>query len=173
MATIAEQAEILRQVYQLWATKNNAGTVVIAPSLADLWTIAFMENDRPNVVICYAGDEARGDFAIAAATHRGDVQFQIGLFRGKGFEADRGQSLVQDSGNAIAYLKLLEQARDLARSITNISVEPFVDYKGTEPLEAQTDQWGRMVLGYVIKLSNAMDYPQLTDTPPNDVNLPP
>jgi hypothetical protein len=167
MATIAEQAEILRQSYEAWAVKNFSGTAVIAPSLDDLWTIGFMENDRPNVVVCYVGDEARGPFETAAATHRGDVTFHVGLFRGKGFEADRGQSLVTDSGNAKAFLDQLEDARDIARALTNISVEKFVDYKATRPLEAVTDKWGKLILGYVIELSNAMDYPQLTDTPPD------
>lgn len=169
MATIAEQAEILLQAYSTWVKANNSGTAIIASSIEDLWTIAFMENDRPNVVICYAGDEARGPFETAAATHRGDVSWQIGLFRGKGFDADRGQSLVTDSGNAKAFLNQLEEARDIARSLTNISMEKFVDYKATRPLEAQTDKWGRLVLGYVIELSNAMDYPQLSDTPDNQL----
>lgn len=165
--TLAEQAEILLESFLPWAVKNNNGTAIIAPSIEDLWTIGFMENDRPNVVICYAGDEARGPFEIAAATHRGDVSWQVALFRGKGFEADRGQSLVVDSGNAKAYLNQLEEARDIARAINNMSVEKCVDYKATRPLETQTDKWGRLVLGYVIEFSNAMDYPQLTDTPQN------
>ena len=169
MSTLAEQAEILLLAYTPWAQKHNAGTAVIAPSLEDLWTIAFMENDRPNVVICYAGDEARGPFELRAATHRGDVTWRVGLFRGKGFDADRGLSLVESTGNAKAFFDELEEARDIARALTNLSGEPFVDYSATRPLETQTDKWGRLVLGYVIEFSAAMDYPRLTDTPQNQL----
>jgi hypothetical protein len=169
MASIADILMIVCNVLQPWAAQNNAGTAVIASSVQDMWTQAYNVSDRPSVIICYAGDEARGPFELAAATHRGDFLLNIAVIRARSVTAERGAGLVSRVGNAEAFYNSLEQARDLVRSITNISMEAFVDYKGTKPFDAAVDEYGRRVDGFIIEASVAQDYPQLVNTPDNTV----
>lgn len=169
MATISTVLQILANVLQPWAAQNNAGTAVIASSIQDMWTQAYNTTDRPAVIICYAGDDARGPFEIAAATHRGDFMFKVALLRGRGLTAARGDSLVSTVQNARPYYDLLEECRDKIRAITNISLEQFVDYKGTEVADQPIDEYGRRIDGFIINFSVAQDYPQLSNTPDNTV----
>lgn len=158
-------------VLQPWAAQNNAGTAVIASSIEELWTQAFNTTDRPSVIIAYGGDEPRGPFETSAATHRGDFTIKIAVIKGRVPTADRGQGLVETVGNARPYYDLFEEARDLIRAVTNMSVEQFIDYKGSEPMNERPDQSGNRVDGYLLTFSCAQDYPQLVSTPDNQ-NLP-
>lgn len=169
MATISTILQIVANVLQPWAAQNNAGTAVIASSVQDMWTQAYNCTDRPAVIICYAGDDARGPFELAAATHRGDFLLNVALVRARGLTASRGDSLVANVQNARPFYDLLEELRDNIRKITNISEEKFVDYRSTKPFDAAVDEYGRRVDGYIIEASVAQDYPQLVNTPENTV----
>ncbi len=169
MATISTVLQILGNVLQPWAQSNNAGTAVIASSVRDMWTQAYNSTDKPAVIICFAGDEARGPFETAAATHRGDFTFNVALLRSRGLTSSRGDSLVTTVQNARPYYDLLEELRDKIRSITNISLEQYVDYKSTQPFDDSTDEYGRRIDGFIIAFSVAQDYPQLSDTPDNTI----
>lgn len=167
MSTIAEVLKIVQLVLQPWAAQNNAGTAVIASSLEDMWAQAFTTTDRPIVVIAFGGDDARGPFETAGATHRGDYTIKVALVRGRSITADRGQGLVETVGNADAYYNQLEACRDAVRSITNISQEQYVDYKSAEPMNDRVDLNGKRIDGWLITFSVAQDYPQLSDVPSN------
>lgn len=165
MGQLATILQILSNVLRPWAAAQNAGTAVIASSVNDMWTQAFTSTDKVSAIIAYAGDEARGPFETAAATHRGDFTFNVAIVRGRGLTANRGDSLVTTVGNARPMYDLTEEARDKIRAILNISLEQFVDYKETLPFEPAIDEYGRRVDGYVIHFSVAQDYPQLVNTP--------
>lgn len=169
MASIATILQILQNAIDPWAQQNNAGSSVIASSVQDMWTQASQTTERAGVIICYAGDEVRGPFEIAAATHRGDFTFNVVLLRGRGLTANRGDSLVTNVQNARPFYDLLEELRDIVRAITNISVEQFVDYKGTEPFGEGITDYARLMDAYLIRFSVAQDYPQLVSTPENTV----
>ncbi len=171
MASIATILQILSNVLQPWASQNNAGTAVIASSVNDMWTQAFMCSDKPTVIICFAGDDPRGPFETSAATHRGDFLFQAVFSRGRGLTANRGDGLVSTVQNARPYYDLLEELRDKIRAITNISVEAFVDYKGSKPFGEGVQEYLSRVDSYILEFSVAQDYPQLASTPDN-TNLP-
>ncbi len=164
---IATVAEILRQAYQTWADANNYGKAYVVSSLNEMWTQATNNSQVPNIIICYMGDEARGPFETAAATHRGDLQFDIALIRGKNWATPREGALTESSQNARSFYDLLEEARDVFRALTNISVEKYSDYKSMSPFDQAEDKWGHLVDGFVIHGSVAMDYPQLSPTPEN------
>ncbi len=169
MASIATILQILSNVFQPWAAAQNAGTAVIASSVNDMWTQAFMCSDKATVIICFAGDEPRGPFETSAATHRGDFTFQAVFSRGRGLTANRGDSLVTNVQNARPFYDLLEELRDKIRSITNISVEQFVDYKGSKPFGEGVEEYLRRVDSYILEFSVAQDYPQLVSVPDNQV----
>lgn len=165
MASIATILQILQNVIQPWAAQQNAGRSVIASGTHDMWTQAFVATQKPGVVMAFVGDEARGSFELAAATHRGDFTFNVVLVRGRGLTSQRGDSLVTTVQNADPFYNLMESLRDKIRSITNISQEQFVDYKNTKSAVDIAESYGNRVDSYVIEFSVAQDYPQLVDTP--------
>lgn len=171
MASIATILQLLANVLGPWAQQNNAGEAVIASSVQDMWTQVANTTERASVIMCFAGDDPRGPFDISSATHRGDFTFQVVLLRGRGLTSNRGDSLVTLVQNARPYYDLLEELRDKIRAITNISVESFVDYKGTKPFGEGIEDYGRRMDSYIIEFSVAQDYPQLVSAPEN-TNLP-
>lgn len=164
---ISTIAEILRQAYQLWADQNNMGKVLVVGSLDEQWNQSNNNSQSANIVICYVGDEARGPFELAAATHRGDVSFDIGIIRAKTPTATRELNLTQTVGNARPLYDLMEEARDVFRALTNISVEMYADYKSTRDWPEAVEQYKKLVNAFVINGSVAMDYPQLSNVPDN------
>lgn len=169
MASISTILQILSNVLEPWAEQNNAGKAVIASSVNDMWTQVANTTERSSVIMCYAGDEPRGPFELSAATHRGDFTFNVALIRGRGLTSSRGDSLVTNVQNARPYYDVLEELRDKIRSITNISVEQFVDYKGTAVFGEGLEDYQRRVDAYLITFSVAQDYPQLVNTPDNQI----
>jgi len=88
--------------------------------------------------------------------HREDRAWKIAVIRGRGFNANRGDSLSQQVGNAEPFLDSVEAVRDLFRSMPNISAEaPTPDYSGIIPM-----QLGSLVLdGFIIEATTANDIP--------------
>jgi hypothetical protein len=154
--TIAQEALIYKQSLAEWA-EQQGGIVVVASNLKDMWEQAYKVSDRPRVLICYAGENARGPFSRAAATHRVDRLWQIAVTRGRGLNAERGTSLTNQVGNADPFYDVVEYVRDRIRAINNTSVEAPLDYKANRPMSS-----GNLILdGYIIDFSTAHDLPQL------------
>jgi hypothetical protein len=160
--TIAEQMSALRDTLDPWANQNG-GKAFVASDMVHLWEIAWAKPDSPRVIICYMGEDIRGDFSLAASLHRVDRQFSVMMTRGRGFNPDRGDSLTDQRGTARPLFDLVEEAREIIRAIIGISEELPVDYKGV-----RTVQLGDQIIdAYMIEFSCATDLPGLSVTPDN------
>jgi hypothetical protein len=158
--TISEQASAIQQVLQSWAD-NNGGTAVVVSNLDALWKQAFMSSQKQRLLICFMGEQIRGDFSVAAAMHRVDRDWVVAITQGRGLTADRGDALILPNQNAPAFYDSVEYARDICRCLTGISAEVPVDYKNIEPM-----QLGEMVAdGYLIHFSVATDIPNAQPEP--------
>ena len=141
------------------------GVSVVASNLRDMWNQASQANDRPIVYVCWLGDQARGG-DIARWVHRVDRQWGILVKRGRGFFANRGDSLNQTKGNAIPFYDVVEGVRDRIRQILSISEEGLVEFNSARP-----QQLGSEILdAYLLTVTTANDLPTITSLPQNQVN---
>lgn len=160
--TIAEQLKLMRDSLDTWANQNG-GKAFIASDIAHMWQMAWAKPDSPRVILCCTGEEIRGEFALASATHRVDRQFTAMVTRGRGFNPDRGDSLTDQRGTARPLFDLVEEAREIIRSFVGVSVESPMDYKGI-----RTIPMSDMIMdAYLIEFSAATDLPELSDQPDN------
>ena len=158
--TISEQASAIQQVLQSWATPKG-GVASVAFDVFDMWETASKQSQAPRILIAYAGEEIRGDFAVAAALHRVDRQWQIAVTRGRGFTIQRGDTLILPNQNAEPFYDSVEYVRDICRCLTGISEEVPVDFKSVEAM-----QMGDLIIdGYLIKFSTANDLPNAQPEP--------
>ena len=157
--TVADEAKIYVNALFDW-TKETGGTAVVVSNLKDLWEQAVIASDKTRVLICFAGEQARGSFSRAAATRRVDRQWQAAVTRGRGYASTRGNTLTDTVGNADSFYSVVEQVRDKIRALNNVSVEAPLDYKSTKPMSM-----GQLVVdGYLLEWSTAQDLAQLTTT---------
>lgn len=132
------QANWIKQVLSGWA-QSEGGIAQVAHDLNHMWELAFNTSKVPRCMICFVGEDIRGDFSIAAATSRVDRHYVVLVTRGKGYTANRGDTLTQDIGEARPFYDLLEEARDLIRvlqfdaSVTEADSGLPVDYHGIKP----------------------------------------
>jgi hypothetical protein len=163
---VSDQALIIQQVLQSWA-EPKGGVAVVASNLRDFWKQAATSSQKPRILICYNGDNSRGDFAHANDWHRVDRQWIVAVTRGRGFTANRGDTLSTTVGNMEPFYDSVEAVRDQIRTILNISEElPTVDYKSTKAM-----QLGDLVVdGYTIEFSCANDIPMILTQPDNSPN---
>jgi len=167
--TINQQAQQIRDALSGWALQNN-GTATIVSDLAHLWRMAYIASDKVRALICYTGEDARGPFSLAAATFRVDRQFTVLITRGRGFNAQRSEGLTDVSQNAVPLYELVDDARNIIRTMISASVELPVDFKAIRTLQIEnviTD-------AYMIEFSLAADLPRVVSQPPDFVSpLPP
>ena len=160
--SISTQASQIRAVLSPYAAKSGGAAEVVS-NLQMLWMQASMANDRPRILICYNGEKSRGEFSVAAANHRVDRQWIVAVTRGRGWNANRGDSLYKTVGNADPFYDVIEEVRELIRSMIGISEEFPVDYKGMSPMSS-----GNKALdSYAIEFSTSNDEPQILLTNPN------
>ena len=86
LLSISQQAQQLSDVLLPYAAKSG-GDAQIVSNLQMLWMQASMANDRPRILICYNGEQSRGEFSVAAANHRVDRQWIVAVTRGRGWSA--------------------------------------------------------------------------------------
>jgi hypothetical protein len=154
--TIAQEALAYKN-YLSASVEKDGGIVSVVSNLKELWVQANIGSDRLRILIAYAGESARGPFSLAAATRRVDRQWQAAITRGRGYSADRGDTLTTSQQGTDAFYDKVEIYRDGFRSITTTSVEQPLDYKGCEPLN-----FGNLIMdGYLLKWSTAHDLPDL------------
>lgn len=162
--TIADQLLLIRAGLYQWATALG-GMAQICSDMHHMWMQAWVKSDTPRLLICYVGEDIRGPFSIAAATHRVDRTFNVMITRGRGFNPARGDSLVQTVGDAEPLFKLVEEVRELIRTMGGISEENPVDFKNVRSFPL-----GEVIIdAYVIEFSVATDLPALADVPDNYV----
>ncbi len=158
--TISQQAKNLQAVLGDWASQHG-GAAEVASDLKNFWVQSGTNNDQPRILIVYTGETARGSFEKRSALDRVDRTWNVGVFRGRGFSAQRGDSLTKNVVNAIPFYDVVEQIRDMLRSILNISEEFPVEFLNIKPLSQGT----QIVDAYVIEFVTANDIPNIyTDT---------
>lgn len=156
------QLKAIRDALNGWL--QEAGGAFIASDQANMWEMAFAASSKLRVIVCCTGEEIRGDFAVAAALHRVDRQFSVLVTRGRSLTSDRGQGLVETIQNSPPLFQMVSQARDVIRSMLNISAERPVDYKGFRSFPMES---GLVMDAYEITFSTAVDLAPITDTPDN------
>lgn len=164
---IVDQAKSIQIALNDWAVNNN-GISFIASDLAHLWKLAWSASDKVKAIICYMGEDIRGDFSVAAALGRVDRQWTVVITRGRGFNANRGDSLTETMQNAAPLYELVDQARDLIRVMINASNELPVDFK-----TIRTMQTGDVIMdAYMIEFSLATDLNPIVQQPSDMVAIP-
>ena len=164
---IADQLKALQVALGPWAF-NNGGAAFVVSDPSHLWEMAYAASSKLRVLILYSGEEIRGPFSTAAATHRVDRNFVVLVTRGRGFNADRGTSLTDTVGNDPPLFSLLEEGREIIRGMVNISVELPVDYKMIRP-----HSMGEVIMdAYSIEFSCATDLPEIVAVPSDQTAIP-
>lgn len=157
--TISQQAKNLQAVLNTWAVQYG-GVAETASDLKNFWEQAGNNNDLPRILIVYNGESARGEFRTRSALDRVDRSWQVGVFRGRGFSAQRGRSLTNTVVNAMPFYDVVEQIRDLIRSILDISEEFPVEFISIRPMAPNPPT---MIMdAYVIEFVTANDIPKIT-----------
>ncbi len=157
---ITEQSLKIQEAYKNWASEDG-GKAFVCSDLKHLWEQARVSVVAPRALIVYNGEELRGAFSVAAALGRVDRQWLVAIVRGRGMSADRGDSLNKVVGNAKPFYQLVQEARDICRSMLGVSVESPVDFRSIRPMNLG-DQ---IVDGYLIAFSLVADLPFLVTTP--------
>ncbi len=158
---ISQQAELIRAALDSWAASEKGKAAIVFDEM-ELWENMFTSVSAPRVLLCYQGERVRGDFSVAAIMGRVDRQWVVAVTRGRGLNAERGDSLTTTKGNARPFYDLVEEARDIIRGLTGVSVESPVDFMGMEAAQrpdALTD-------AYLIRFSVADDLPRIVSAPP-------
>ena len=149
---ISEQLTILANALKAWC-KDKGGEVSIVSNLRDLWQQASLTSQTPRILICYTGRRAHGPFATAAALGLSDRTFNVAFTRGRGYASKRGETLTETVGGADPFYDDLEDAEKVIRTITGISQDYPVDWKGDKAM-----QLGNLVVdGFIAEFSTAND----------------
>jgi hypothetical protein len=153
--TIAEEAALIQAQLQKFVA-TFGGQAAVVSNLRDWWNQAATNSETPRILICYMGEVARGSFNQIAPWHRVDRNWSVAVTRGRGFYANRGDSLMSADIPESPLFDIVETVRDIIRCMATISEEtPFVDYRGIKPM-----QLGNIVVdGFEINFSTANDIP--------------
>jgi len=154
--TIAQEA-IIYKTELAKPVEIDGGIVTVVSNMRDLWSQANIASDRLRILICFAGESARGPFAIASKTHRVDRHWAAAITRGRGYVEDRGATLTDAVDGSDAFYTKVEIYRDGFRSINTTSLELPLDYRGMKPMSN-----GNLIVdGYILEWSSAHDLPVL------------
>lgn len=141
------------------------GVSVAASNLRDMWNQASQANDRPVVYTCWIGDQSRGG-DIARWVHRVDREWATLVKRGRGLNANRGDSLNKTVGDADPFYDIVEGVRDRIRQILSVSEEGLVEFNS-----ARQWQLGNEIIdGMLLTYRTANDIPTITSTPQNQTS---
>lgn len=164
--TISAQAKAITEALNDWADAEG-GKAFIAYDLRELWQVAQVGSTNPRVILCYNGEEVRGEFGIAPALGRVDRQWVAAFTRSRGFNAERGDSLSATTGNARPFYDLVEEGRDIIRALmleTNTTERP-IDFRSVRPM-----QLGELIVdGFMVEFSIGTQLPQVLSEPENPV----
>jgi hypothetical protein len=153
--TIADEANLLQKTLQDWVN-NFGGSAAVVSNLRDWWNQAATNSTQPRILICYMGEDSRGSFSQIAPWHRVDRKWSVAVTRGRGYYANRGDSLSSETALEMPLFDVVETVREIIRSMLDISEEtPSVDYRGIKPM-----QLGNLVVdGFSIEFTTANDIP--------------
>jgi len=162
--SVANAAQIIKAAIDIWCANKGASCKIIA-NVAHLWEELSTTVDKPRILVCFTGEESRGEVGIRGHWQRVDRQWQIVVIRGHGFK----NNVAEAAGNADAFYTNLEQIREVVRTILNISEEFPVEYIGMEPLpNLGPNQSANVFLDATsMRFTTANDLPRVTNQPVN------
>ena len=161
--SISNQAGQIALVLQGYA-QSAGGVADVVSNLRDLWFQASQSSQKPRILICYNGESARGDFSVANYNHRVDRQWIVAVTRGRGWLANRGDSLYKTTTQDPLY-DVVEEVRELLRCMIGISEEFPIDFKRISPMNSQN----KALDAYAIEFSTANDIPEIIANIPNPI----
>ena len=123
---ISEQLEFIKDTIVEYV-QGRGGAAAITANVQDLWLQSSQQSLTPTIFVCYDGEDAWGDFNTRAKTHRVKRNFIVRVKKGRGFTADRGKTFLD-------FADVLEDVRDLIRSMQGITEDQAVDYAGMKPV---------------------------------------
>jgi hypothetical protein len=149
--SIIEQAKVIKEALDLWAPQD-AGKCIIASNIYDMWAMASNNAQGARAILAYHGETIRGDFPVAAFLSRIDRQWQLAILRPQGPAPERGSQLTDPLGNNRPFYTLVEEARDIIRSLVFDAnfCERQVDYHGIKSMQMVN---GQVLDGYIIEFS--------------------
>jgi hypothetical protein len=161
--SIALTASTIKDWLALKYSKSGwTASVDVVSNLRDLWNQAAINSQEPRVLICYGGSTARGNFGDLAVWNREDREFLVAVTRGRGYAANRGDTLTGGDTEQVPFYTVVETVRDWLRELGPcITQEDLIDYRGVTAM-----QMGNLVVdGYLIKFTVAADLPQILNSP--------
>ena len=159
--SISQQAGNILAVLQPYA-QSSGGAAEVVSNLQMLWLQASMVTDRPRILVCYNGEQSRGDFSVANVNHRVDRQWIVAVTRGRGWNSNRGDSLYKTVGKVDPFYDVVEEVRELLRTKSDISEEFPIDFKRISPMSSAN----KALDAYAVEFSTANDCPTIYLTPP-------
>ena len=160
--SISQQAQQIVTVLQGYA-QAAGGVADLVPNLKMLWFQADQSSQKPRILLCYNGEQSRGDFSVANRLHRVDRQWIVAVTRGTGWNSNRGDSFYKTVGNADPLSDIIEEVRELLRCMIGISEEFPIDFKRISPMNAVN----KALDAYAIEFSTANDIPAILPKPDN------
>lgn len=141
--TIAQQLTKILDALSPWAADKRGRAVIIGDTQN---FIQWLRGATLNVGILFAGEDKRGDWEEAAVYDR---KFLVIITRSEGLVYAPGDALIATTGSGEALFNLVEQARDVCRSIqfTQGTTEVRLNYEGSRL--------------YLLKLAHAAGEPQI------------
>lgn len=161
--TIKENAAVIKQQLESYAHPRG-GHVKVVANMRHLWEEIYQVSDSPRILICYTGENARGEYAGGQRTnlHRVDRQWTVVVIRGHGFN-DINPARTQEIED---FYDSVETVRDGIRVLADyLSAEDFVDYKTIRPLPgiAPTQTANVFMDAYAIEFATAADIPEIKE----------
>ncbi len=163
--SISNQANQIQTVLETWA-QPKGGTAVVASNTTDAWVQSYQSSQKPLILISYLGEQSRGDFSVANRNHRVDRAWSVLVKRGRGFNANRGDSLIETKFNAEPFYDSVETVRELLRCMIGISEEIPIDYRAIRAKSQGSD----IIDAYEISFSTANDIPAIQRIPSQPAN---
>lgn len=162
--TIEQQGSIIESVLQD-VVGPQGGIASAVSTQEDLWNQPYQNNVSFRALICFLGEKSKGTIAFPAVLHRVNRYWVVRITRGRGLNANRGDSFYKTIGNSIPFAQGLQQCRDAIRCIGNICPpdELPVDYDRIDMLRPRPEEG--IIDDAAIYFSNATDISGLYDTP--------
>lgn len=160
--SISLQANQIAKRIADWA-EPKGGVVEVMANMRHLWEKVYSTDDKPKLLVVYMGETSRA--TPDNDTHRVDRLWSVVFMRGHGLKYSvslEGEDPA--SGTADTFLNDVETVRDLVKTITSISEEFPVQFKGVKPMPnlAPTPSSNAYLDAYVLEFATANDVPAVT-----------
>ena len=172
--TIRECAKAIEAQMLIYATPRG-GLVKILENEAHLWQEIVNPspiNETPRIFIICSGEVARGEYDGQNRTNleRVERKWQVIVGRGHGFKTLTAENVGQPGtpGYYESFDDTIETVRDGIRILSNVTVDPIVNYKGWRPLaNIGPSPAANVFLDFrVVEFTTAADIPSVASMTP-------